>query len=219
MPEYTGVLTAMPDVASARWYEIARLTSPDRNSTFVRSFAYTAGPAFGMLLDERQPGWRRKLTGGSDPAAMLCHTLPSSATAGALSRAVIYGVAAIDAAEQDREEKLAAQRQHYRSLLVEGSTLRIPNVGSFNVVFHPGEEIGLGNDITVYPTMQARDLWGALNANDGAILAADFSSIIVAAPANVEGTQLQGPGWTLQLASGWQVAPASKPGSYVLRRK
>lgn len=31
VPEYTGILTASPDVDSARWYEIARLTSPDRS--------------------------------------------------------------------------------------------------------------------------------------------------------------------------------------------
>jgi hypothetical protein len=219
VPEYTGLLTASPDIHSAHWYEIGQLTSPDRNSTFVRSFPYTVGPAFGMLLDERQPGWRRTLKGGSDPAAMLCGTVPSHLTTDAPARAAIYGVAEIRAEEQEREEKLAAQKQHYRSLLVEGPTLLIPNAGNINVVFHPREVVGLGANITVYPTMQAKDAWGSLEVTDGAILAPDFSSITVAAPASVEGTQLRGPGWTLQLASGWQVAPASKPGSYVLQRR
>jgi hypothetical protein len=219
MPEYTGLLTAMPDTASARWYEIARLTSPDRDSTFVGSFAFTSGPGLGMLLDERQPGWRRTLNGASDPGAMLCGTVHSPLTTDAPARAAIYGVAEIRAKEQEREEKLATQKQHYRSLLVEGPTLLIPNAGNFNVGFHPLEVVGLGPGINIYPTMQAKDAWGSLEVTDGAILAADFSSIILAAPAKVEGTQLQGPGWTLQLASGWQVAPASKPGSYVLRHK
>ena len=168
------------------------------------SFAFTSGPALGMLLDERQPGWRRSLNGASDPSAMLCGTVHSPQPTEALARAPIYGVTEIRAEEQEREETLAAQKQHYRSLLVELPTLLIPNAGNFNVGFHPQEVVGLGPGMNVYPTMQAKDAWGSLEVTDGAILTADFSSIIVAAPPSMQGTHLRGPGWTLQLEPGWQ---------------
>ncbi len=223
VPEYTGLMTASPDAESARWYEIAQLTSPDRSVTFVRSFPYTVGPAFGILLDQRQKGWRGELKDGSDLAGMLCQTAPPFTTGGtsaqAFSRSAVYGGAEVRAEEQEREERLAAQKQLYRSLLIDGPTLTLPNMGEFNFGFNPRELVALGADTTVYPTMHAKDLWGSLTVEDGAIMAADFSSITVAAPAVTEGTKLQGPGWILNLADGWQLAPASKAGSYVLRHK
>ena len=58
LAEYTGVSIAAPDVASARWRAITRLAAPE-GETFVRSFAYASGPAYGLLLDVRLPGWRK----------------------------------------------------------------------------------------------------------------------------------------------------------------
>ena len=219
VPEYTGTVAASPDIASARWYEIAQLTSPDRSITFVRSFPYVVGPAFGILLDEYQPGWRSKLKDGSDLSAILCESIPAFAAASALERSARYGGAEIRAEEQEREQKLATQKHHYRSLLVEGPTLVLPNMGNFNFSFDPRELVSLGSEVTVYPTMHAKDSWGSLAITDGAIMAADFSSITVAAPTKIEGTELQGPGWTLHLADGWRLSPASRPGSYILQHK
>ena len=32
--------------------------------SFVRSFAYATGPAYGLLLDQADPGWKEKLGSG-----------------------------------------------------------------------------------------------------------------------------------------------------------
>ncbi len=65
LAEYTGVAASAPDAASGRWRAITRLTSPEAD-TFVRSFAYASGPAYGLLLDERLPGWRSQIKSTSD---------------------------------------------------------------------------------------------------------------------------------------------------------
>lgn len=67
--------------------------------------------------------------------------------------------------------------------------------------------------------MQVKDEWGTLVVTDGAIVAADFSSVTVAAPASPVGQKLQGPGWTLQLAEGWHLARASQAGNFILEHK
>jgi hypothetical protein len=55
VPEYTGTIAGEPDRDSARWRAVGKLTDPDQSITFVRSFAYTSGPPYGLLLDQRLP--------------------------------------------------------------------------------------------------------------------------------------------------------------------
>jgi hypothetical protein len=91
IPEYTGVVTGAPDRNSARWHAIGKLADPDQNISFVRFFAYISGPPYGLLLDQRLPGWRARLAVNSDVGALLESTLPPHATVSALTRAAYYG--------------------------------------------------------------------------------------------------------------------------------
>jgi hypothetical protein len=214
--EYTGLVTAAPDTDSARWYAVARLTDPDQSISFVRSFAYTSGPAYGLLLDERLPGWRRNLTAQSDLGALLASTvkglLPS-----AEARAAVYGAAAIRVAENDRAAKIAATKARYRKLLVDGPTLTLPG-HQIRFTFNPSSLISLDGVGAVYPTFHATGPWGTLDVKDGALVPTDFSQVTVAAPAETTGTHVEGPGWTLDLAAGWHVVAASKPGSFTVKK-
>jgi hypothetical protein len=216
IPEYTGVAVGAPDKDSARWRTIVKLSDPDLSITFVRAFAYTSGPAYGLLLDQRLPGWRSSLSAHSDLGKLLATTLPHSAAASAEKRAAGYGESAIRMSEADRSAKLEAQKSRYRALLVEGPTLTLPRAKNLRFGFNPSTLVSLGNAGTVYPTFQATDDWGTLDVKDGALVPSDFSRAIVAAPADAQGTHLQGPGWTLDLAPGWHLVPASRPGSYTL---
>lgn len=129
IPEYTGTVVGEPDLASARWRVIGRITDPDQTGTFVRSFAYLSGPPYGMLLDERLPGWRAKLTDRSDLGDMLASTLSSQEAASAEARAAVYGAAALRLSEADRAAKADAEKARWRALLVDGPTLLLPKVG------------------------------------------------------------------------------------------
>ena len=61
-------------------------------------------------------------------------------------------------------------------------------------------------------TMPAAGSGGVLRAADGATL-----SVLVTGP--LEGTTLQGDGWTVTLNAGWLVQPAARPGSFTIVRE
>jgi hypothetical protein len=219
VPEYTGTLAGEPDRDSGRWRAIGKLTDPDQSMTFVRSFAYTSGPPYGLLLDERMPGWRKKLNEKSDLSAMLASTLPAAPAVPALTRAPIYGAAAIRAAELERAKKADAVKARYRVSLVDGPTLVLPGGKHFAFSFNPSAVVSLGDAGMVYPTFHATDDWGTLDVKDGVLLPTDYSHATLAAPASATGTHIEGPGWTLDLAPGWHVVPGDKAGSYMVKKE
>jgi hypothetical protein len=218
VPEYTGTIAGEPDRDSARWRSIGKLTDPDRSITFVRSFAYTSGPPYGLLLDQRLPGWRTKLSTHSDLSALLASTLPPHAPVSAEARASLYGAVVIRIAEAERAQKAEAAKERYRARLVDGPTLLLPG-RKLAFSFNPSTLVSLGDANTVYPTFHATAEWGTLDVTDGVLVPTDFSRATVAAPKDTQGPHLQGPGWTLELAAGWSVVPGARAGSYTLAKK
>jgi len=214
IPQYTGTVAAEPDVYAARWRAAADLAHPDTAVSFVRFFAYISGAGYGLLLDERMPGWRRKLTAQSDLAELLGSTLPGQSIESAKARAPFYGASEIRLAEADRAARARVEKARCRVLLVDGPTLRLPVLGSFS--FNPSEIVSLGKDGNVYPTFHAISKWGTLDVKAGVLIPSDFSWAVVAAPKSATTSHLVGQGWTLDLARGWTAVPAKKPGSYVL---
>jgi hypothetical protein len=218
VPEYTGTIAGEPDRDSARWRAIGKLSDPDQSITFVRSFAYTSGPPYGLLLDERYPRWRTKLSAQSDLSALLASTLPPHAAVSAEARAPLYGAAAIRIAETERAQKAEIAKARYRARLVEGPTLLLPG-GRIAFSFNPSTLVSLGDADTVYPTFHATAEWGTLDVTDGVLVPTDFSRVTLAAPKDTQGPHLEGPGWTLELAAGWSVVPGAKAGSYTVAKK
>jgi hypothetical protein len=218
IPEYTGVVAGGLDYYSGLWRTIAKLTDPDQSVTFVRWFAYTSGPAYGLLLDERLPGWRTKLNAQSDLGALLASTLHGATQISAEKRAAFYGEAALRMTEADRAAKAAAEKAHYRALLVDGPTLTLASAGHFAFTFNPSTLVGLGDAGSVYPTFHVTDAWGTLDVKDGVLVPTDFSRATVASPANPTGSHVEGPGWTLDLMPGWKLVPGAKPGSYIVQK-
>ena len=219
VPEYTGTIAGEPDHDSARWRAIGKLTDPDQSITFVRSFAYTSGPPYGLLLDQRLPGWRTNLSAQSDLSALLAATLPPHSVVSAEARALHYGAFAIRIAEAERAQKAEAARARYRARLVEGPTLLLPGGRKFAFSFNPSTLVSLGDANTVYPTFHATAEWGTLDVTDGVLVPTDFSRATVAAPKDINGPHLEGPGWTLELAAGWSVVPGARAGSYTVEKK
>jgi hypothetical protein len=218
VPEYTGTMAGEPDVDSARWRAIGRLTTPDQGVSFVRFFAYISGPPYGLLLDERLPGWRKKLDEKSDLSVLLASTLPAGKAASAEARAPLYGEAALRIAEEERAKKAEALKARYRARLVDGPTLLLPGGKHFAFSFNPSAVVGLGDAGMVYPTFHATDDWGTLDVTDGVLVPTDFSHATLAAPTATGGTHIEGPGWTLDLAPGWQLVPGDKAGDYTVKQ-
>jgi hypothetical protein len=218
VPEFTGSVVGEPDLASTRWRAVGRLTEPDQTATFVRFFPYISGPPYGILLDERLPGWRRKLSAKSDLGDLLASTVRTVPASSVEARAVAYGAAALRISEADRAAKADAEKRRWRALLVDGPTLTLPAAGKFEFSFNPSTLISLGEAGTVYPTFHVVSGWGTLDVKAGVLVPTDFSRATVAAPSTTAGPHVEGPGLTLDLAPGWTITPASKAGSFTVRK-
>jgi hypothetical protein len=215
--EYTGLVSASPNANSAKWFAVAQLAYPDLTKTFVRAFAYTSGPAYGLLLDDRQPGWRKKLSEKSDLGQMLASTIKGPLDS-AVRRAPLYGLLAIRDAEKDRATKIESIKARYRKLLVDGPLLILPHTENTKITFNPSALITLDEKSVVYPTLKVIASWGAMEITDGALLQHGSKQITVTAPKKPSGLHLEGSGWTLNLNEGWEVVPSDQQGNYLVRK-
>jgi hypothetical protein len=220
LAEYTGVKLASASDQQAREWAARKLHEAESTPTFVRSFAYASGPAYGLLLDEAAPGWRKGLKASDDLGTLLAASLSvhlsSDLEKVAEERANPYDGDKLHAAEAAREAARQRRLAQYRSRLVDGPVLIIP-LRKMNVQFNPNNLEPLGELGTVYPTMRVTDLWGILAVSGGALLSPQWREIRVPAPRDPRARPLQGDGWTLTPQEGWVLVPGERAGDYVLK--
>ena len=101
-----------------------------------------------------------------------------------------------------------------RKRFVDRPVLVLPNAGgsfsSSGITPIPGAG-------TVFPKVHVTAAWGVLEA-DQVLRPDDWSNITVPAPATVQGSTLEGDGWTLKIAAGWVVRAGIRPGDFQLVR-
>ena len=223
LAEYTGVkLSGTPD--PARFVIDVELKDAPAKNTFVRSFAYATGPAYGVLLDDTGADWRETLrTSHRDLADLLLErariTLPEKIEAAAEERAPKYGSAELAVAEDRREQARREIVKDFRARLIDGPVLSIP-LQKMKMQFDPGNLVPLDSLGTVYPNIRIVDGWGILTVSkNGALITADFSRITVSAPAeaNIGQALVKGDGWELRLNPGWSVAPGQRKGDFTVQ--
>ncbi|TWI01070.1 hypothetical protein IP90_02692 [Luteimonas cucumeris] len=221
LAEYTGVMAGNATEQARVQAALHDLSAHVGSPSFVRSFAYATGPAYGLLLDRYAAGWRQQLAGGLRFDATLRQALASETPADvqglADQRALRYDGAALRVSETQRDiqrqQVLAANRRKF----VDGPVLLLP-FQHMKVQFNPSNLQPLGEHGTVYPTMRISDDWGVLEASDGALMRSDWSAVTVVAPEASAGSDLKGEGWTLQLKPGWRLVPGSRKGDLVLEQ-
>ena len=97
--------------------------------SFVRTFAYMSGLAYGLLLDASSPGWTRKVRGTDDLGTLLMRALAVQPATDATASATRYGGAEIRASEQKREQERQERLAELRRRFVDGPVLPIPGGG------------------------------------------------------------------------------------------
>jgi hypothetical protein len=184
-----------------------------------------SGPAYGILLDEARPDWRKTLKGTDDLgdllAAALAMVLPADLKAAALVGAQAYGGKELMAAEQARAAKKLQQEVAIRRRFMEGPVLNLPLTEAFSYSFDPTNQVPLEGVGTVYPYLRISAAWGILEATQGALMLAKegmISGVRVAAPKDATARPLTGEGWTLTLKEGWSVVPGKRPGDLGLKK-
>jgi hypothetical protein len=222
LAEYTGVRLAARTPAAAAAMARDAIGRAGSLATFVRSFAYVSGPAYGLLLDDARPGWRRELGGNADLGGLLRTALqlpaPDSSASLARAHAGPYGLDSLRIAEAARERRRLQKLKELRARFADGPTLRIP-LGAPKLSFDPLGVQPLDSLGTIYGGLRITDRWGILDAPEGGLIAADWSAVTVPAPGATAGDTLRGPGWKLAMRPNWELQEGSSPGSLKLAIK
>ncbi|MDH5833459.1 hypothetical protein [Luteimonas kalidii] len=220
LAEYTGVRLGLARDEQRRAFAVYDLARFLDAPSFVRSFAYASGPAYGLLLDAVDPDWRGRLGADADLGALLAaaHRIDPARLREIGPRTRRYDAdgalrTAEEARERTRRERLAA----WRATLVDGPVLVLP-LGKSSFQFNPQTLAALDGVGTVYPTLRLSDAWGELVVADGgaALVHADRKQATVALPPGSDGRA--GEGWTLTLAPGWTVVPGGRAGDSTVAR-
>jgi hypothetical protein len=215
LPSYTGVAVWANSPADAH-----RAAAPPASieASIVGAFAYTSGPAYGVLLDDLLPGWRRQVRGTSDLGDLLASAINRPPTTDIAVAAARYDAAMLRTAEEARERARQARVAELRRRFVDGPVLTMPAAGS--TTSDSTGAVGIPSAGTVYfHNFILSAQWGRLNANGGVLRAADGETLSVPVAGPLEGTTLQGDGWSATLNSGWVVRPAVRPGSFTIIRE
>lgn len=225
LAEYTGIkLRGTPDQESVA-YLAKQLETAESKQTFVRSFAYASGPAYGFLLDRSKGGWRRGLKASDDFGALAQHhysiKLPANLKAEAEKQSAKYGGDSLSVSETERESQRRKRLVEHRARFIDGPILVLPLTDKVSYGFNPNNVESLDNLGTVYPTLRVSDAWGILEVTGGALMILEgprVSRVQVPAPADPTKPNLQGDGWTLELIEGWNLVPGARKGDYAIRK-
>ena len=215
---YTGVAAAAESAAGAATRAIEILAACEGDHSFVRTFAYWTGPAYGLLLDGLSPGWRQRIRNTDDFGALLAGALTLQAAADPAASASRYGGAEIRAAEEQREggrrERLAELRRQF----VDGPVLVIRGGGGG--MFNSMGAVVMPDVGTVFfgPYSHNTDS-GTLQAEKGVLLESSGSVRRVPAPTRRDDTTLVGDGWTFTVKPGFVIREGARKGDYEVVRQ
>jgi hypothetical protein len=215
---YTGVAAWADSPADAARAAAAALAGGELQPAFVGNFEAHSGPAYGVLLDDLLPGWRRQVRSTSDLGDMLASAINRPATTDVAVAAGRYDAATLRTAEEARDRAQQVRVAELRRRFVDGPVLTMPAQGSgtSNTTGSVGIE-GVGTVLFGNFTLIAQ--WGRLIADGGVLRAAGAATLSVPVTGPLKGTTLQGDGWSATLNSGWVVRPAARPGSFTIVRE
>jgi hypothetical protein len=218
LASYTQAVLPAQSGAEAISNALDELTAAEGGESFVRTFAYASGPAYGLLLDAASPGWTRQVRASDDLATLLGRALAIQPVADSAAAAARYGGAQLRAAEEQREQQRQARIAELRRQFVDGPVLLMPGGGgglsnSLGAVVIP--DVG-----TIYfHAYRMKGEWGALEADKGVLVSSDGRFRRLPAPVRGDGATISGDGWTLKAAPGWVVREGTRRGDYELVRQ
>jgi hypothetical protein len=217
---YTGTVLATESAADAIAGAIDVLANAETaalQASFVRTFAYMSGPAYGLLLDASSPGWTRRVRGTDDLATLVMRALAVQPASDAPASATRYGGAEIRASEQKREQERQERLAELRRRFVDGPVLLIP--GGSHSYDTRGAVVIPGVGTVYFGPFRASGDWGTLEAGKGVLVASDGRSRRVSAPVRRDDVTFTGDGWTFKAAAGWVVREGARRGDYEVVRQ
>jgi hypothetical protein len=218
LASYTGVAAWANSPTDAHRAAASALAGGEAQTSFVGNFEAASGPAYGVLLDDLLPEWRRQVHATSDLGDLLASAINRPLTTDVVAAAARYDGATLRTAEEARDRVQQVRVAELRRRFVDGPVLTMPAGGSGTS--DTTGSVGIpGAGIVFFRTFTLDAQWGRLNAHSGVLRAADGSTLSVPVTAPLDGTTLQGDGWSATLNSGWVVRPAARAGSFVIVRE
>jgi hypothetical protein len=218
LASYTGIAAWANSPADAHRAAASALAGGESLTSFVGNFEAASGPAYGVLLDDLLPGWRRQVRSTSDLGDLLASATSRPPTTDVAVAAARYDGTTLRTAEEARDRAQQARVAELRQRFVDGPVLTMPGAGSGTS--DTRDNVGIPGAGTVFFhdfTLSAR--WGRLNASNGVLRSADGTTLSVPITRPLEGTTLQGEGWSVTLNAGWVVRPAARAGSFTIVRE
>ena len=218
LASYTQTVLAAPSAAAAIARALELLAEAEAGESFVRTFSYTSGPAYGVLLDAASPGWPRRMRAGDEAAVLLMRALRVQPAEDPEAAAMRYGGAELRASEEQREHKRQARLAELRQRFVDGPVLTIPGGGS-GYTDSRGAVVIPDVGTIYFGAYRITGPWGALEANEGVLVSTDGRSRRLPAPVPRDDGTVAGAGWTLTTGAGWVVREGARRGDYELVRQ
>ncbi|MGD8278220.1 MAG: hypothetical protein PVH00_09350 [Gemmatimonadota bacterium] len=208
LAQYTGTVVAAASTEAAIADALNQLSDAEATPTFVRTFAYASGAAYGLLLDAYDPGWTRRLQPSDDLGALLSAASGVGPAADPGMAADRYGAPALRAAEVKRDEEQKARVADLRRRFVESPVLIVPR-GRGAMLMTTGAT-PIPGEGTVFFQYRVSAEWGSLESTG--ILVGEDGTLRLPLPYRVDRDTLRGDGWSLSLAPGWLVRPGERAG-------
>lgn len=225
LAEYTGVVLSGLPASAWGAHAASALEQREQFQSFSRNFAYVTGPAYGLLLDQFAPGWRKKLTSESRLDGLLAEAVGYVAPAGGESALAEQARARIGryegehllTVEEARESRRLERQSAWKKRFIDGPVL-IARVGeNFNFNFNPNGVEAYDQDRAVYSPVRCSDDWGVLQVPGEALIVRSAGRVVeVRVPAPTDVSARQGNGWTLTLAEGWTLKAGERQGDVII---
>lgn len=185
---------------------------------FVRTFAYTSGTAYGLLLDASSDGWTRRVRATDDLAVLAMNALARQPASDPTASAARYGGADLRAAEQQRQQQRQERVAELRRRFVDGPVLLIQGGGrgSFDA---RGAVVIPGSGTVYFGAYRFSGDWGTLEAENGVLVGDEGGSRRIPAPVRTDDVTVSGDGWAFKAAPGWAVREGAKRGDYEVARE
>ncbi|RKE94804.1 hypothetical protein [Ichthyenterobacterium magnum] len=208
LAEYTALMLSGRSKEKTIEHLISNIDKFYTNETFVRSFAYQTIPVYGFLIATKDRNWHQEITATTNITnhikSILNINISKDVAINDIQNLTDYNYKQILSEETERENVRLAKINEYEKLFLNEVTLKL-SFENMNISFNPNNLVPLENHGTVYPTIRVTDNWGILSVKNGALLAQDWSYIIVSKPLKISKTKVEGNGWVLNINPNWKV--------------
>ena len=216
LAQYTGTVVAASSDGEAILDAIRQLKEAETAPTFVRTFGYPSGTAYGLLLDTWSPGWTRRFVATDDLGELLMNAAMLQPAEDVQEASRRYDGPEVWGEEETRDAERRVRVAELHRRFVDGPVLVVPRGRGAMLVTTGATPIpGEG---TVFFEYRVAAEWGRLEST-GILESVDGATLRLPLPFRTDGAWMTGENWTIALADGWTVVAGRRAGDLELVRE